>query len=155
MFRVPLPSRVLYFSVTTLWIVLSTQQVVTSDQTLGCRAVLLGVRSGTTSDHHPARCVGHRPGSAWCLQYNVNVDASVDVIQTGRAEGGVHPGHLREGDHLKDPGVDGRKILKCIFGKWNGGMDWIGLAQETGQVAGCCECGNEALGCIRCGEFLD
>jgi hypothetical protein len=38
-------------------------------------------------------------------------------------------GDLREGDHLGDPGVDGR-ILKWIFKKWDGGMDWIELAQE-------------------------
>ena len=34
-----------------------------------------------------------------------------------------------------------------------GGMDWIDLAQEA--VAGTCECGNEPLGSIKCGEFLD
>jgi hypothetical protein len=27
-------------------------------------------------------------------------------------------GNLREGDHLGDPGIDGRIILGLIFGKW-------------------------------------
>jgi hypothetical protein len=31
---------------------------------------------------------------------------------------------------LEDAGVDGRIILKCIFDKWFGGMDWIGLAED-------------------------
>jgi hypothetical protein len=39
-------------------------------------------------------------------------------------------GRLREGDYLGDPGVDGRIILKWIFKKWNGVMDWIELAQD-------------------------
>jgi hypothetical protein len=37
---------------------------------------------------------------------------------------------LREGDHLRNPGVDGRIILKWIFKKWDGDMDWIELAQD-------------------------
>jgi hypothetical protein len=32
-------------------------------------------------------------------------------------------------DHLLDIGVDGRIILKSIFKMWDGGMDWIDLAQ--------------------------
>ena len=43
-------------------------------------------------------------------------------------------GKLREGDHLKDPGVDGRTILKWTFEKWDGaGMDWINLAQDKNK----------------------
>jgi hypothetical protein len=37
---------------------------------------------------------------------------------------------LRERDHSQDPGVDERIILKCIFKKRDGGMDWIDMAQD-------------------------
>ena len=39
-------------------------------------------------------------------------------------------GNLRERDHLEDPGLDGRIILRWIFRKWDGGVDWIDLAQN-------------------------
>ena len=42
-------------------------------------------------------------------------------------------GDLREGDHLKYFGVDGRIILKRIFRKWDGdgGMHWIDLKDSS------------------------
>ena len=34
-------------------------------------------------------------------------------------------------NHLEDPGLDGRIILRWIFRKWDvGGMDWIEIAQD-------------------------
>jgi len=34
-------------------------------------------------------------------------------------------GNLKDRDHLGDPGVDGRKILRWIFRKWDVGV-WTG-----------------------------
>ena len=36
-------------------------------------------------------------------------------------------GNLRERDHWEDSGIDGRIILKRIFKKWDGDVDWIDL----------------------------
>jgi hypothetical protein len=44
-------------------------------------------------------------------------------------------GNLKEREHLGDPGIDGRIILRSIFGKWVVGV-WTGsswLKIETGD----------------------
>jgi hypothetical protein len=51
-------------------------------------------------------------------------------------------------------GVDGRIILKWMFRKWDVGYGLDRAGSGEGHVAGSCECGNETLGSIKCGEFL-
>jgi hypothetical protein len=48
----------------------------------------------------------------------------------GEAYTGFLWGNLSERDHLEDLGIDGRVILKWIFRKWDGVMDWLELAQD-------------------------
>jgi hypothetical protein len=43
---------------------------------------------------------------------------------------GIKWGNLREEDHLKGSGDDGRIILKRIFKKWDGAIDRIDLAHD-------------------------
>jgi hypothetical protein len=42
-------------------------------------------------------------------------------------------GVLSKRDHLEDSRVSERIILKSILKMWNGGMDWIDLAQDRGR----------------------
>jgi hypothetical protein len=44
----------------------------------------------------------------------------------GEVHTGFWWGNVRERDHLKDPGIDGRITLKWIFEKWDG-ESWTGL----------------------------
>jgi len=59
---------------------------------------------------------------------------SGDCCTYGRERGRVHTGFwwgtLRERDHLEDPDVDGRIILRWNLKKWHGDMDWIDLTQK-------------------------
>jgi len=62
-------------------------------------------------------------------------------------------GYLRERVHLENPGVDEKVILIWIFRKWDGGMDWIDLAQNRDR-AGTCKRPNDPSGSKKGGEFL-
>jgi len=64
----------------------------------------------------------------------------------GETEGKGSPGTL---------GVNRRMIFSFIFKNWGGRykLDWSG--SEQGQMAGCCECGNEPPFSIKNEEFLD
>jgi len=48
----------------------------------------------------------------------------------GEVHTGFCWGNLREKEHLEDPGVDGRIILRWIFRKWDVDIDWIDVAQN-------------------------
>jgi hypothetical protein len=65
-------------------------------------------------------------------------------------------GNLRKGDHMNDPGINRRIILRWIFRKWDvGGKARTDLAQNMGMVLGNCKCTYEPLASIKCREFLD
>ena len=71
----------------------------------------------------------------------------------GKAHRGFSCGNLKEGDDFEDSGLDVRIILKWILEKWDGGHGLDSSGSGQGQVAGCCECGNELLGFMKCGKF--
>jgi hypothetical protein len=58
------------------------------------------------------------------------------VARMGRREAytGLWLGNLRERDHLKDPGVDGRIILRWFFRKWDEGVWTRSSCHRIGRV---------------------
>ena len=51
----------------------------------------------------------------------------------GEVHTGFWWGNLREIDHLEDPGIDGRIILRWIFRKWTGSM-WLRIVTGGGHL---------------------
>jgi hypothetical protein len=45
-------------------------------------------------------------------------------------------GNLRERDHVGDPGIDGRIILRWIFGEWDVGVLTGSSSIRIGRVGG-------------------
>jgi len=56
----------------------------------------------------------------------------------GEAYTGFWWGNLRERNHLGDPGVDGRIILRWIFRKWDmwvwTGSNWLRIGTSGGHL---------------------
>jgi hypothetical protein len=56
----------------------------------------------------------------------------------GEACTGFWWGKMKERDHLEDPGVDGRIILRRIFRKWDmgawAGSSWLGIGTVGGHL---------------------
>jgi hypothetical protein len=50
-----------------------------------------------------------------------------------RGTQGLRWGSLKERNHLEDPCVCGRIILRWIFRKCDGGMDWIKLVRDRNR----------------------
>jgi hypothetical protein len=68
----------------------------------------------------------------------------------------VSVGNLKERDHLGDPGVDRRIILRFICRKWDVGvMDWIELAQNRERWRARVTAVMNLGGSVKCWEFID
>ena len=54
--------------------------------------------------------------------------------ERGEVHTGLSVRKPEEKDYLEDLGVGGRIILKCIFKKYDGGVEWIDLAHDRDKL---------------------
>jgi hypothetical protein len=70
------------------------------------------------------------------LFYSLSIITWGDQMRYGWGRGEVHAGflwgNLGERDYLEELGVDGKILLKWVFGKWVG-LDWTDVAQDRGK----------------------
>jgi hypothetical protein len=64
------------------------------------------------------------------IKYYSGYQINKKAMGVARSTYGLWWGNLRERYHLEDKGVDGKTILKLIFGQWDGKMYCIDLAQN-------------------------
>ena len=64
--------------------------------------------------------------------------------------------NLKEKDHLGDPSIDERIILRWIFRKWDVGcIDWIELTRDRERWWALVSAVMKLRVPLKCGEFLD
>jgi hypothetical protein len=71
------------------------------------------------------------------------------VCERVKVHAGFWWGLLRGSDHLKDPGVGGRILLKWKFKKLDTGVDSTDMAQDRNRCTGV----YKYSGSIKCGKF--
>ena len=83
---------------------------------------------------------GNRLDFFYCTSVHLSVRRTGHVARMGERRGvytGFWWGNLREIDHLEDPGVDGRIILRCIFRKWDVEAGTRSIWLRIGTGGGC------------------
>jgi len=99
----------------------------------------------------------------WCMQNN-DPHSSINAIRLIKSQ---RMRWVREYGKIRGARFDGKRPLGRPRRRWEHnikmefqevgmrrhGMEWCGSGY--GQVAGCCECGNELPGSIKCREFLN
>ena len=80
----------------------------------------------------------------------------VALCRRGKLHSGFWWGNLREREHLEDQGVEGKKILRWIFRKWDGGTNWFDLDKDRDMwLVDTCKYSNEPSVSVNFAEFLD